>query len=44
MERTKPTRTKAQVRADALARGQEARYSGKKKQWYFHKSVCLKNK
>jgi len=29
-------KTKAEIRAEAAARGEEARYSGKKKKWFFH--------
>ena len=30
-------KTKAEIRAEATARGEEAKYSGKKKKWFFHK-------
>jgi len=38
----KPKITKAQIRAEALSRGEEARYSGRTKTWYFHKFAYLK--
>jgi hypothetical protein len=37
----KPRKTKAMIRAEAAERGEEARYSGKTKTWYFHKFAYL---
>lgn len=37
-------KTKREILTEALANGMEAKYSGKKKKWYFHQTYLTKVK